>query len=118
MIAINIRNYYTNELVFNFLTVMVLLVKSNSYVSHLGDVRGQDYSPSRLRRSVSMATYDPLTHATLIDSIGNAHSERSLERLSDHVTRSHDLNDGSHDLTIRHAAVNAIREFDSEDVRN
>ncbi len=97
---------------------MVLLVKSNSYFSYVGDIRGQDYSPSRLRRSVSMATYDHLTHATLIDSIGNARSERSLKRLSEHVTRSLDLNDRSHDLTIRHAAVNAIRQFDSEDMRN
>ncbi len=70
----------------------------------------------RLRRSVSIETYDPITHATVIDSIGNARSERSLERLTDHVIRSHNNEPGSHDLTIRHAAVNAIRVLESEEV--
>lgn len=63
-----------------------------------------------------MATYHPLTHATVIDSIGNAHSEHSLQRLLNHVTRSHDFEHESHDLTIRHAAINAIRGLDSEEV--
>ena len=68
----------------------------------------------RLRRSIPTSSYSSLTHATIIDSIGNARSERSLERLTDHVTKS--LPTESHDLTIRHAAINAIGTLESEEV--
>ena len=85
------------------------------YIHLLGN--GEANGPSsRLRRAVSMATYDPITHATIIDSVGNARSEQSLQILSDHVTRSHDSKDKSHDLTIRHAAVNALGGLESKEV--
>ena len=70
---------------------------------------------SRLRRSAPFP-YDPVMHATVIDSLGNAQSERSLPRLSRHVTESRNNVGVSHDLSIRHAAVNALRGLESEEV--
>ena len=72
---------------------------------------------SRLRRSIPIP-YDPVMHAIIIDSLGNAQSERSLPRLAGHVIESHDIVGVSHDLSVRHASINALRGLKSEEVHN
>lgn len=66
-------------------------------------------SSSRLRRSADVGNADPLLHAVVLDSIGNAQAPQLLDGLVRHLT-------DESSLTVKHSAVKALGRYQSEEV--
>ena len=62
------------------------------------------------RREISDSTGHQFRHAVLIDSIGNAASDHSLDTIISHIN-------APHPLTVQHSALRALRHYKNEKVQ-
>ena len=76
----------------------------------LDHASGLNPSSSRLRRSAGGGHLDPVLHAVVLDSIGNARASELQEGVVRHLT-----DDSS--LSVKHSAVKALGRFETIEVR-
>jgi len=62
------------------------------------------------RREISDADHQ-FRHAVIVDSIGNAAADRSLDTITAHIN-------ARHPLTVQHSALRALRHYKNEKVFN
>ena len=62
------------------------------------------------KREVTDSAGHQFRHAVLIDSIGNAAADRSLDTIISHIN-------APHPLTVQHSALTALRQYKNEKVQ-